>query len=134
MCPTGAGQTASMDHRSLARLSASGRVAIGAALLVAPQLGTKSWTGSDGATPGGRLLGRSLGARDLALGLGVLGALSRGDPRAVDWIRASAASDAVDAAATVLAFRHLPKWGRFGVLALAAGAAVSGFAAAENLD
>ena len=134
MSPRRGGQTPPMDHRSLARLSAAGRVAIGAALLVAPQLVTKGWTGADGATPGGRLLGRSLGARDLALGLGVLGALERGDPRATDWIRASAVSDAVDAAATLLAYRHLPKGGRFGVLVLAATAAVGGFVAAENLD
>ena len=123
-----------MDHRSLARISAAGRVAIGTALLVVPQRVTKGWTGTDGATPGGRLLGRSLGARDLVLGLGVIGALDRGDPAARDWIRASALSDTADAVATALAYRQLPKRSRFGILVLAAGAAVGGFVAAEHLD
>ena len=36
--------------------------------------------------------------------------------------------------ATVLAYRHLPKRSRFGVLAIATGAAVAGFVAADNLD
>ena len=123
-----------MDHRSVARISAAGRVAIGAALLVVPQLVTRGWTGEVGATPGGKLLGRTLGIRDLALGLGVIGALDRGDPAARDWIRASALSDTADAVATVLAYPHLPRRSRFGVLAIAAGAAVAGFVAAEHLD
>lgn len=123
-----------MDHRSLARITAAGRVAIGAALLVAPQAVTRGWVGPSGAAPGGRLLGRSIGVRDLALGLGVLAAFDRGDPRARDWVRAAAVADVGDAVATVLAFRHLPKRSRFGVLALAAGAAVAGFVAADNLD
>ncbi len=123
-----------MDHRSVARITAAGRVAIGAALLVAPQAVTRGWVGPGGAAPGGRLLGRSIGVRDLALGLGVLAALDRGDPSARDWVRAAAVADVGDAVATVLAFRHLPKRSRFGVLAIAAGAAVAGFVAADNLD
>lgn len=123
-----------MDHRTLARIGAAGRVAIGAALLVAPQAVTKGWVGADASRPGAKLLGRSLGARDLVLGLGVLSALGRGDPQAKDWIRASAVADTVDAAATAVALRHLPKRSALGVLVLATGAAVTGFVAAENLD
>lgn len=123
-----------VDHRSVARITASGRVAVGTALLVVPGAVTRGWIGPTGAAPGARLLGRGLGVRDLTLGLGVLGALGRGDPRARDWIRASAVADGGDAVATVLAYRHLPRRARFGVLALAAGAAALGFVAAENLD
>ena len=123
-----------MDHRSVARITAAGRVAIGTALLVAPQVVTRGWTGPTGALPGAKLLGRGLGVRDLMLGLGVINALDRGDPRAQDWVRASALADVGDAVATVLAFRHLPKASRFGVLALATGAAVAGFVAADHLD
>ena len=123
-----------MDHRSVARITAAGRVAIGTALLVAPQAVTKGWVGSSSSTPGAKLLGRGLGVRDLMLGLGVINALDRGDPRAQDWVRASALADVGDAVATVLAFRHLPKWSRFGVLAIATGAAVAGFVAADNLE
>ncbi len=123
-----------MDHRSVARITAAGRVAIGAALLVAPQAVTKGWVGAPGTEPGGRLLGRSIGVRDLALGLGVIGALERGDPRARDWVRAAAVADVGDAVATALAYRHLPRRSRFAILVLAGGAAVAGFVAADNLD
>ena len=123
-----------MDHRSVARITAAGRVGIGAALLVAPQAVTRGWIGAAGALPGAKLLGRGLGVRDLMLGLGVINALDRGDPRAQDWVRASAVADVGDAVATVLAYRHLPKRSRFGVLAIATGAAVAGFVAADNLD
>ncbi|HYF46768.1 MAG TPA: hypothetical protein VD926_11200 [Acidimicrobiales bacterium] len=123
-----------MDHRTLARIGATGRIAIGAALLLAPHRVTRSWVGEDGLTPGARLLARGLGGRDLALGLGVLATLDRGDAGARDWIRASALADTADATATLLAFKHLPKWGRVGVLAAAAGFAVAGFVAAERLD
>ena len=123
-----------MDHRSVARITAAGRVAVGAALLLAPQVVTRAWAGPTGALPGAKLLGRAVGVRDLTLGFGVINALERGDPRTQDWVRASAVADVGDAVATVLAYRHLPKRSRFGVLAIAAGAAVAGFVAADNLD
>jgi hypothetical protein len=123
-----------VDHRSVARITAAGRVAIGAALLAAPRAVTRGWTGPDAAGPGGRLLGRALGIRDLTLGLGVINSLNRGDAHAADWIRASATADVGDAVATALAYRHLPRRKRFGVLVLAATAAVVGFVAADNLD
>ena len=123
-----------MDHRAVARISAAGRVAIGAALLAVPHRVTRSWAGEPGTTPGGKLLGRTLGARDLVLGLGVIDALGKGDPSARNWVRAAALADSADAVATAIAYRHLPKRSRFGVLVLAAGAAVAGFVAAEHLD
>jgi hypothetical protein len=123
-----------VDHRSIARITAAGRVAIGTALLLAPGAVARGWVGETGGQPGSRLLARGLGGRDLVLGLGVIGALDRGDPRAKDWVRASALADVTDAVATALAFRHLPKRSRFGVLLLAGGAAVAGFVAADNLD
>ena len=126
--------TAPVDHRSIARITAAGRVAIGTALLVAPRAVTRGWIGEAGGEPGAKLLARGLGGRDLVLGLGVINALDRGDPRAPDWVRASALADVADAGATVLAFRHLPKRARFGVLLLAGGAAAAGFVAADNLD
>ena len=128
------GRLRPMDHRTIARISAAGRVAIGAALLVAPAAVTRGWTGSDGATTGGRLLGRSLGARDLVLGIGVLRGLERGDTGARHWVKAAAMCDAVDAVATAASLRHLPRRSATAVVALAAGAAVAGFVAADNLD
>jgi hypothetical protein len=123
-----------MDHRSVARITAAGRVAVGAALLVAPQVVTRPWTGATGSLPGAKLLARGLGMRDLVLGLGVINALDRGDPRAPEWVRASAVADVGDAVATLLAYRHLPSRSRFVVLAVATGAAAVGFVAADNLE
>lgn len=77
---------------------------------------------------------RAVGVHDLTLGLGVIASLNRGDAHAADWVRASATADVGDAVATALAYRHLPRRKRFGVLVLAAGAAVVGFVAADNLD
>lgn len=126
-CPT-------VDHRSIVRLLAAGRIAIGTAALLAPSRVTRGWVGPDGATPGGRTVTRGLGARDVALGLGVLDALERGEPSARRWVQASALADLGDATATLAAFRQLPKVGRLAVLAVAAGAAVAGMVAADNLD
>ena len=123
-----------MDHRAVARIAAAGRVAVGAALLVVPGAVLKGWTGPLGHQPAAKVLGRSIGVRDVALGWGVLTALDRGDPRARDWVRGAAAADVGDAVATVMAYRHLPKRSRFAVLVLATGAAVAGFVAADNLD
>jgi hypothetical protein len=123
-----------VDHRAVARILAAGRVAIGAGLLVAPAAVTKGWAGAPGVAAGGRLLGRSIGVRDLALGVGVLTSLERGEPQARAWVRAAALADVGDALATLVAYRHLPPRSRFGVLALAAGAAVAGFVAADHLD
>jgi hypothetical protein len=123
-----------VDHRAVARIMAAGRVAIGTALLLAPGLVAGSWTGADGRRPGAKVLGRAVGIRDLVLGLGTLAALERGDERAATWVQAGAMADAADAAATMLAFKHLPRLSGLGVLALAGGAAATGFVASANLD
>lgn len=102
-----------------------GRAAIGAALLAAPALVTQGWLGDDARTDAARVLGRALGARDAALGLGLVGALATGKRGAAQpWLQAAALADAVDAAATLLAWKRLPPAGRAGVLALAAGSAI----------
>jgi hypothetical protein len=59
----------------------------------------------------------------VALGAGLIWALERRQP-AHPWIAGAAAADAVDAAATAIARDALPRAGRLGVLALAAGSAV----------
>jgi hypothetical protein len=110
----------------IARGLAGGRVAIGLALLVAPDLVTRSWVGRDGRSPGGRLLARSLGARDAVIGLGALASL--GDSRQLQrWLLGGVAADVADFGATLT----MPKGAsRTGVLAVAGGAAVAGCVAA----
>ena len=66
-----------MDARDLARGLAGGRIAIGVVSLLAPGPVGRAMMGPEGNPGGTRLLLRVVGARDLALGLGVLAALDR---------------------------------------------------------
>lgn len=121
-----------MDYRQLVRSLAVGRVAIGAALVLVPSLAARGWAGDEASRPATKVFLRALGIRDLALGVGTLRALDRGeDP--VPWARYGAAADGVDAAATVVGYRSLAPRGRFAVLLLAAAAAAGGALAAEQI-
>jgi hypothetical protein len=87
------------------------------------------------------VLGRALGGRDLALGLGALAALQRVPQRvppgragrAGAWVGAGALADSLDALVTVAAWDELPPAGRWLVAMSAGGAAVAGAAAAWSL-
>ena len=68
-----------------------------------------------------RFLLRVVGARDLALGIGVLAALDHDAP-VRGWLRASAVVDGLDAAGCLVARHHL----RPTVFPAAAGAATTG--------
>ncbi|MFN2490251.1 MAG: hypothetical protein ABR529_11040 [Actinomycetota bacterium] len=80
-----------------------------------------------------RLAWRGIGGRDLALGLGALGALSAGGPAAT-WVRAGALADASDALATLTGFGDLPKVRRMLALATESTAAAAGALVAAALD
>jgi hypothetical protein len=110
-----------MEGRDLAVGLARGRIAIGVASLLAPGLVGRTMTGRDGSEGGTRLFARMVGARDLALGLGVLVALERGAP-VRGWLEASAVVDGIDAAAVLLTRRHI----RTGVFPVAVGLAAAG--------
>jgi hypothetical protein len=100
-----------------------GRIAPGAAYVAFPRLLTRPWTGI--AHRRVDALGRAIGIRDLALGLGALVTLRRG-VSARGWLEAAALSDAVDALATLVVFRELPVRSRWAILAAAiTGATVS---------
>ena len=114
-----------MEPLAAARMLAFGRVAVGAALIVAPEKVLAPWLGRDGATAGSRVIGAAMGARDIAIGAGQLLALSRGRG-ASDWIRAGAAADVVDLVATVRARDSLPALGVAGVGLMATTGAVAG--------
>jgi hypothetical protein len=121
-----------MDYRQLVRSLAVGRVAVGLALVLVPSLAARGWAGDEASRPATKVFLRALGIRDLALGIGTLRALERGeDP--VPWARYGAAADGVDAAATLVGYRALAPRGRFAVLLLAAAAAAGGAVAAEQL-
>jgi hypothetical protein len=110
-----------MEARTLAVGLAGGRVAIGVASILAPGVVGRAMMGPDGDSGGTRLFLRAVGARDLALGLGVLAALNREAP-VRGWLRASATADGLDAAGCLLARHQL----RPIVFPAAAGAATSG--------
>jgi hypothetical protein len=101
---------------------ALGRIAAGVLYVACPRVLTKSWTGI--ADRRVDALGRAVGARDLALGLGAFVALRR-EVSARGWFEAAALSDAVDALATLFVLRELPKQARWLVLAAAITGAVA---------
>jgi hypothetical protein len=120
--------------RQIAETIALGRIAIGIVALVAPSVPLRPWVGRDFAwQPRAKLLARSLGARDLALGVGVMLALRHKTP-VRGWVEGAALADAGDTLATLLAFGKLPKRGRWLVLASAAGAAAAARLAAPVID
>jgi hypothetical protein len=112
-----------MSPLLVARTIAAGRAAIGAAMVVAPGRLAEAWVGSS--SEPARILSRGLGARDVGLGIGTLVVLARGgDARA--WVAAATLADATDALSSVAAGDRIPAAGRWGVTALAGGAALTG--------
>jgi hypothetical protein len=121
-----------MDERQMARYYAGGRIGIGLLLLLFPRRLAKGLWGAEAAgSPAVMFFSRLVGVRDAIIGAGTLAALQQeGDPgasaRVRPWMSYGAAADAVDAVATLLAYKHLPKRKRFGLLAMAAGGAATG--------
>jgi hypothetical protein len=105
--------------RILAGLISLGRLFFGVAFIAQPNLMERAWIGKQARLPGAQLLTRAVGARDLALGLGGLQALTRNDGSARPWLAAAAVCDAVDFGATWTAGRGIPRQARTGVLAIA---------------
>ncbi|HEX3980988.1 MAG TPA: hypothetical protein VHW93_07180 [Acidimicrobiales bacterium] len=110
--------------RRLARLVAWGRVGIGVTAIAAPTLMARPWIGAPAEDTASRLLARTMGARDLALGLGAVRALARTDQEARSWVALGGMADAIDALASLVAFRTLPRITRWGIMASTVGAAL----------
>lgn len=124
--------------RAQARSAATGlagfRIFIGVVAFLFPKLALRGWVGGRVAgEAGGRLLGRSVGARDIALGAGAILA-ERHDAPVRGWIEAGALSDLGDLTATLVAFKELPRFTRFGVLLMTAGAIATGAIIAPSVD
>jgi len=125
---------------------AVGRVAMGVTALAAPSLIWRPWVGDTRGVPA-HVLGRALGGRDLALGLGALGALRAVPPAgaaagapvgaaagtAGAWVGFGAVADSLDLVTTVAAWDELPSVGRWLIATTAGGAAVVGAVAAWSL-
>ena len=122
-----------MDDRQLARNFSLVRIAFGLAFLLAPRLAAKPWLGDAAASPGFAWMARAFGIRDALLGVGTMIAIDDKKP-VRQWLHYGAVSDATDAVATLIAYRHLPKYRRFALLVAAASGAASGLALAQRLD
>jgi hypothetical protein len=112
---------------------AAGRVLIGVTVLAWPSVPARPWVGASADDLAVRVLGRALGGRDVALGLGALTALARPAAQpgsASAWVAAGALSDALDVAASLSSWRELPRITRWLVVASAGGAALTGAAGA----
>jgi hypothetical protein len=112
---------------------AQGRVAIGVASLLAPELVGRTITGRERSGGGTSLFARMVGARDIGLGLGVLTALGRGTP-ARGWLEASALVDGIDLAACLLARDHIRTRVFPGAVGLAATGALLSAWLSRQLD
>jgi hypothetical protein len=102
-------------------------------VLAAPESVSAHWLGEENAShPAVRYLARSLGVRDLALG--VLAWRTLDDVRVgPQVVAACAVADAVDALATVAVSSKLPRIGAIGTVVAAGGAAAVGFRLAREL-
>ena len=115
--------------QSLGLLVAGARAVLGVVALAAPGVVARPWIGEDPTGLATAVLGRALGGRDLALGLGALAA--RRDRAGLRrWVLAGALADAGDVATTVATFPRLAPRGRAVVLASAGSALAAGIAAA----
>ena len=122
-----------MEPRDIALSNARGRMAIGAALIVAPRLAGPMWIGGEADSRAVKVLARGLGARDLALGLGTAVALDRGKP-VRGWLEGAALADAVDHVATLVAGDSIPRGARRAVLLIAAGSLATCAALSRAVD
>jgi hypothetical protein len=122
-----------MTPRSMARVLAGGRIAFGAALLLAPKLVARRWVGELAERPAVLALARSIGVRDLVMGMIALHTVDRPEvgPR---WQATCAVVDTTDALATIAARRDLPTPGVLNTALIAGGAAAAGFYCSRALE
>jgi hypothetical protein len=122
-----------MDERERARVLGTARVAVGAAMFLAPKWAGRTWVGRDADTPGAKTITRGFGARDMAIGIGLLSALGEGKG-AGRWLMLGAVADGGDAVSTLLSWGRLPRLARLTIFAGAAAACVSGAMLSSRVD
>lgn len=84
------------------------RIAIGASALVATGPALRRWLGRAADRPETRLVARSAGIRDVAIGVGTLLAVKHDAP-VRGWLEAAVLSDAGDLVASLLGLGSLPR-------------------------
>ena len=122
-----------MEPRELALWHARGRQLVGACFVLFPGLAGSAWIGSDARRRPVKVLARAFGARDLAIGLGIVIALDRGAP-VRGWLEGAALSDAIDTVASLLAGSSIPPAIRWPCVALGASSAATAAWLAPQFD
>jgi hypothetical protein len=120
-------------HRSIAVAVFGLRIAYGAALVAAPGRLTLRWLGPSGRRGPTQVGVRGLGAREVVLHLGALGA-ALGNRPLRPWLAASIAGDVADMASTAAARGELPEGAPAATLAVAGGSALVSAAVAAIVE
>jgi hypothetical protein len=115
-----------VSPREGARALAIGRAVFGAALLVVPGKVAKGWLGEYAERPAVHALVRSIGVRDVVLGMIALHTIEHPEI-GLRWQATCAVVDSVDLLATGAAYADLPLSGVAGTGLVAGGAAAAGF-------
>jgi peptide-methionine (R)-S-oxide reductase len=122
------------DAATTARMIAAGRAAIGISALLLPGPVGRMFLGKRLVeAAGGRAAVRTIGARDLALGIGLLIAERRGRP-VRGWLEAGVAVDALDAFVAIFAAPGVPLLNRVAIALLGGGTALAGANAVSGLS
>jgi uncharacterized protein YjeT (DUF2065 family) len=100
------------------------RIVVGGGLVVAPAAWSRPWTGPGVNAPVAKLMARMFGVREVVLGVGILSAVDD-HQQAARWLRLGSVADAVDGAAVLAAWRHLPRAARYADLGIGLGAALA---------
>jgi hypothetical protein len=120
--------------RTLAGALAVNRAAFGLTYLLRPQQARGSWIGRAAKKPGAQVMIRSQGVRDVALGVGALRALARGDAAELRaWVAGHAVCDLADLLATASARGSLPPRRARMAMGIAAVSTLVGAVAAAGL-
>jgi hypothetical protein len=121
-----------MTGRDVARVTNAVRMALGAALVLAPRRTARAWIGGSADAAGVTAMARALGIRDTVLGAIALHTIDNPQvgPR---WQRMLSLCDGVDLVATLAARRGLPRFGVASVAVMAGAAAGAQLWAAGQL-
>lgn len=116
------------------KAAAGFRILIGTGLVLAPGAWSRPWTGPAIEAPVAKLMARMFGNRERLLRVGALAA-SHDPHQTARWLKLGGIADAVDGAAVLVTWRHLPRTTRYADAAMAFGAAVAhGLLAQRLLD
>ena len=121
-----------LDDRDLARLLGLTRAAVGALCVIAPSRAARFYD-SGPTDVAGRMAIRGLGARDVALGVGLMTALQNNGP-VRSWLEGGVVADAGDLVAALLNWRSLSSMRKLLWLGATGGGVWLGTRLASSLD